>query len=405
MKKHRVISILAAISVSTIFAACASALAFPEGTATPPEVCGECHKAIYKEFAFGFGSDSSYHSKTIPGKTNQPLIMSSSMSSSAVGHAMAGIGPFPLHASEVAEDGRSCNVCHYPEPFSIPDINRLEIAPPKGRPAGKESGGLTCASCHLTPEGKIRGRYGIKAPHATVQEQAIQTSSMCAYCHSIGKKVSGKQTQTFYEWRDDFFRTGMGRQQCQDCHMPGTMRKLTEDSAAPERIVARHLWTGGRSLQRIQSALSLVAVQPENGKSTMAFHVINIGAGHSVPTGSNRRAIYLNVEVLNGKGKKVAANDWMFAPWYGSRPDDRKFLEEDKKLPDGAAAAQADAQGPHEAPLLAGEERVLSWSPSLKPGKYTVKAVMTYDINRYNPRSIKKDQTEFKNITLPIEVK
>jgi|GEM_PF-5104728 hypothetical protein len=37
---------------------------FPQGTATPSETCGECHKAIYREFAFGFGSR---HSGRCPG--------------------------------------------------------------------------------------------------------------------------------------------------------------------------------------------------------------------------------------------------------------------------------------------------------------------------------------------------
>ncbi len=406
MTLHRTITALALILITGIFASYASALDFPEGTATPSEVCGACHKAIYREFAHGFGSDNSLHpAGAMPGKANTSPPISHGMSGSASGHALSGTGSFPLHARDTEKDSKSCNVCHHPEPFAIPDINSLEIAPPTGRPVSKEPGRLTCASCHLTPDGKIRGRYEVKAPHATVQEQAIQTSAMCAYCHSMGKKVSGKQTQTYYEWRDDFFRTGMGRQQCQDCHMPGTMRKLTEDTDAPERIVARHLWTGGRSLQRVQSALSLVAVQPEADRNMMAFHVINIGAGHSVPTGSNRRAIYLKVEVINNKGKKVASNDWMFAPWYGSRPDDRKFLKEDEKRPDAAAAIQADAQGPHEAPLRAGEERVLSWSPSLKPGRYIVKARLIYDINRYNSMKSKQDQTEFKNITMSIQVK
>lgn len=404
MTVHHFMKVTAMIIVSIGFASAAAALDFPDGTATPSEICGACHKAIYKEFAFGFGSDNSYHPTSLPGKPDAPLRMSSGMSGSATGHALAGSGPFPLHAREVEADGKSCNVCHYPEPFIIPDINSLEIAPPKARSAEKEQGGLTCASCHLTPGGKIRGRYGVKAPHATIQEPAIQTSTMCAYCHSMGEKVSGRQTQTFYEWRDDFFRTGMGRQQCQDCHMPGTIRKLSETSDTPERVSARHLWTGGRSTQRIQSALNMVVVQPEGGKSRLAFHLINIGAGHSVPTGSNRRAIYLDVEIVNSKGKKVAANNWMFAPWYGSRPDDRKFLEEDKKRLD-TAAAQADAQGPHEPALRAGEERVLSWNPALKSGKYTVKTRLIYDLNRYNPKSFRQDQNEFKNIAMVIQVK
>jgi hypothetical protein len=169
--------------------------------------------------------------------------------------------------------------------------------------------------------------------------------------------------------------------------------------------VARHLWTGGRSLQRLNSALSLVAVQTDEGKGTLGLHVINIGAGHSVPTGSNRRAVYLVAEVFNGQKKKVAAMEWMFAPWYGPRPDDRKFLEEDKKRPDAIAALQADAQGPHEAPIKAGEERVLPWAPKLQAGTYTVKARLLYDLNRYNDRSFKADQTEFNSTTLAFTVK
>ncbi|HEX9022336.1 MAG TPA: hypothetical protein VF799_00700, partial [Geobacteraceae bacterium] len=181
--------------------------------------------------------------------------------------------------------------------------------------------------------------------------------------------------------------------------------KVAEDFANPERAVARHLWTGGRSEQRLASALSMAITQPDEGKSSMAFHVINIGAGHSVPTGSNRRAIYLNVEVTDKKGKKVATKEWMFAPWYGPRPDDKKFLEEDKKRPDAVAAMQADAQGPHEMNIRAGEERILPWAPELKPGEYTVKARLIYDLNRYNDRSFTGDQTEINSTTLVLKVK
>ena len=95
----------------------------------------------------------------------------------------------------------------------------------------------------------------------------------------------------------------------------------------------------------------------------------------------------------------------MFAPWYGPRPDDKKFLEEDKKRPDAIAAMQADAQGPHEKSIRAGEERVLPWSPELKSGEYTVRARLVYDLNRYNDRSFTDDQTEINSSVLAIKVK
>lgn len=187
--------------------------------------------------------------------------------------------------------------------------------------------------------------------------------------------------------------------------MPRTIRKLAEDFDNPERAVARHLWTGGRSLQRLASALSMAISQPDEGKPGLVFYVINIGAGHSVPTGSNRRAIYLNVEILDRKGKKLATKEWIFAPWYGPRPDDKKFLEEDKKRPDAIAAMQADAQGPHETSIRAGEERILPWTPELKSGEYTIKARLIYDLNRYNDREFTEDQTEINSVVLSIKVK
>jgi len=377
---------------------------FPKGTATPSTDCGACHQAIYREYAHGFGSDIHNKPTTLPGKEGARLDFKASPTATA--HAFAGTDLYPIHAREQEEEGKSCNVCHYPQPFAIPSVDVAEMVKPTPRPKGEEAGGLTCASCHLTPEGKIRGPHDVKdAPHEMVKDPAIQTAAMCAYCHSMGKRVSGKQTQTFFEWREDFNKPGLGKQHCQDCHMPRTVRATAEDSNTPDRAVARHLWTGGRSTQRLMSALSLVAVQTEENKGTLGLHVINIGAGHSVPTGSNRRAVYLEADVFDAKGAKVATSGWMFAPWYGPRPDDRKFLEEDKKRPDAVAAMQADAQGPHEAPIRAGEERVLPWSPALKPGTYTLKARLVYDLNRYNDRSFKDDQTEINHTTLGFTVK
>lgn len=66
---------------------------------------------------------------------------------------------------------------------------------------------------------------------------------------------------------------------------------------------------------------------------------------------------------------------------------------------------QADAQGPHETIVRAGEERVLLWSPDLPPGAYMVKTILTYDLNRYNDRSFAEDQTEIYQTSLPIKVK
>src|SRR5262249_16011165 len=121
-------------------------------------------------------------------------------------------------------------------------------------------------------------------------------------------------------------------------------------------------------------------------------------------TGSNRRAIYLTAEVVNTKGKVVASKEWMFAPWMLARPDDKKYVDEDLKGNDPIATSQADAQGPHETIIRAGEERVLDWTPLLPRGQYTLRATLTYDLNRYNDRTFKGDQYEIGKAILPIKV-
>ena len=381
------------------------ALPFPLGTATPSEVCGACHKAIYREFATGFGSDLAYKAMVAQAATGMPLTLPANVSATATLHALAGVDPFPIHARTVEEEGHACDVCHFPQALELPDLEAPEIPKPPARPQEHEREGVTCASCHLTPDGTMRGPYHVTAPHRTVADPRIQTSAMCAYCHALGKRVIGKQTQTFLEWREDFYKPGLGPQHCQDCHMTRTLRKVAEDFDVPVRAVARHLWTGGHSTQRLRTALSLVLVQEDEGRPALQVHVLNMGAGHSVPTGSNRRAVYLRAEVVDREEQEVARQEWMFAPWYGNRPDDRAFLAEDAQRPDAVAALQADAQGPHEAPIRAGEERILSWVPPLRPGVYTVRATLIYDLNRYNDRMFTEDQTEMYRASLAITVR
>jgi len=315
---------------------------FPQGTGTPSAECGECHQAIYREYAFGFGADVAHKSPkgdlvSLPGR----------VLTAGPAHSVSGTRPEPTHGQDVKTGHSSCSVCHYPEPFDLPGLNKTNIEQSKQPPQAKKALGITCASCHLTPDGKIRGPYGAEAPHVTVKEPRIKTAEMCAHCHSAGKRVVAKQFQTYLEWQDDFRKPGLGSQQCQDCHMARTLRKSAEDEDVPVRAVARHLWTGGHSPQGISNPLSVAIVAEEESTSALRFHLVNIGAGHSVPTGSNRRAIFLKADVVDDKGTVLAQRDWMFAPWYSDRPDDKAFLEEDKKRPDSSLATKADEQGPH----------------------------------------------------------
>ena len=143
--------------------------------------------------------------------------------------------------------------------------------------------------------------------------------------------------------------------------MPRTIRKVAEGFDSKPRAVARHLWTGANSRQRHLASLSLSIIQPVAGKSGLALNVTNIGAGHSVPTTAEPRGVFLLAEIADKRGFNRARKVWMFALNHSDRPDDKAFLEEDKKLPaeEAVAQAKADAQGPHESAIRAGEEREL----------------------------------------------
>jgi hypothetical protein len=160
---------------------------FPDGTETPSELCGACHQAIYREFVEGFGADLQYGQVLYEAPGGKKILGLPANTSVATLHATAGVEPFPIHARAAEEEGRPCNVCHYPQAFEIPDIGTAQIAKPQPRPKGAETGGLTCASCHLTPDGKIRGPYDVNAPHATVRDPRIHGQSRPAWRAAVGR--------------------------------------------------------------------------------------------------------------------------------------------------------------------------------------------------------------------------
>lgn len=375
------------------------------GRSPTSEECGACHVAIYREYVMGFGAELQYKGVLSKATEDKFLSAPANVSSTLIGGPEAVLDPYPIHAENEDARNASCKYCHTPRSFAIPDLDRPAMGKPDPRPEGEERGGVRCISCHLTPEGAIRTSHAVQAPHETVQDARIHTSAMCAYCHSLGAYTPGKQTQTFVEWREDYYKPGLGRQHCQDCHMPRTLRKTAEAFDVPVRAVARHLWIGGHAPQRVQSAATAVIVQPVAGESRFELHVMNVGAGHSVPSGFNRRALYVLAEVEDEEEERiVASREWLFAPWYGDRPDDRASVQDDPPGPERAAAGRAHLQGPHEPILRAGETRTLPWSPALVPGSYTLRARLIYDLNRYNDWSISQERAEIVNVTLPFQI-
>lgn len=388
------------VAYSSLVAASAG-ITFPNGSATSSETCGECHKEIYLEYTMGVGGDNRSEHTMMRAMSGDAAWVPARVSSSASAHATSG-----EHIKGVGDEKKGyCSSCHSPKPFAIDKMESVEkVKPADGIPG---NGGITCAGCHLTPEGAIRGTRKVDAAHKTVADPGLKTSALCAHCHGAGsdKRIAGKQMQTFLEWREDFSKPGLGKQQCQDCHMPRTLLQVAADSGSAPRAVGRHLLMGAGSRQRHLGSLGLTVMQPEEGKRNLSFDVVNLGGGHSVPTGPSERAVYLRVDVLDKDGNSKATKEWMFSPNFSGHPDDPAFMEEDKKLPQGDAAARADAQGPHESPLRAGEGRVLGWEPGLVAGEYTVNAKLFYTVDRFKDPQPRDEQSEIGSANLAIAVR
>ncbi len=232
------------------------------------------------------------------------------------------------------------------------------VAPGEAGPAHlrtADGGAMTCATCHLTPDGLVRGLRQVTAPHGLLVDPRLGRSDACTPCHGLDQRVPGQSAQTFLQWREDYVQAGLGSAQCQDCHMPRTLRRSTDAPDDPMRVSGRHLWSAGPAGLRPGGAL-LVELLASAGDTGLGVRVVNAGAGHSVPTSPGRRAFRLAVRALDVSGKVAAEREWSFT-----------------------AASTARVEGPatQEPPLRAGEERVLPWKPSLAPGAYSVEAVLT----------------------------
>ena len=126
---------------------------FPQGTATPSEVCGECHKAIYREFAFGFGSDRQYNATTLGSPQDKRLTLPAVVSATATAHAFAGVDPFPIHGNRSRGQIIQC----LPVPAGLRSRNgEPGKCQAKPRPKNQETDGRPC-QLPLKPEEKFAG--------------------------------------------------------------------------------------------------------------------------------------------------------------------------------------------------------------------------------------------------------
>ncbi|MBI5408848.1 MAG: cytochrome c554 family protein [Nitrospirae bacterium] len=305
-----------------------------------PEVCAECHPAIFRQWK------GSMHSKAFA----DPLWRAATK----------------LFFKEVTTDDqimemKACVKCHTPLGFRSGSIT--SPAEDYDRLAELPAQGIFCNWCHNISEVKHLGDAGYEVKpgggedepstmlgplkdadspyHPTKYSELHTKSDFCGLCHNVshaGNHIPIEQT--YNEWKNSPYNTGNPKTtvHCQDCHMrqrpwvPATGKTQRPDN--PGKVcemgpVREHVWThyfvGGNAIitkvlgsaihaemavERLQNAADLEIIKEssytKNELSHIRVKVINSGAGHYLPTGLTEvRQMWLAVNITDAKGKTL----------------------------------------------------------------------------------------------------
>lgn len=293
--------------------------------------CGACHREFYEEW-----------STTI--------------------HSKAWIDPY--FQTDWTFDGRQqiCKNCHTPldrqqeqKVLGFRDQEKWDpiLEPNPEFDPKLQHEGVTCAACHFR-DGKILGPYGSEtAPHPV--EKLADPNQICARCHVVGgdrwdtflqfppcgtvaeirstpnamgeKKPPGmplgsnpqisralfapKDPPTSEQSAQSASAGGSTKPSgampnCVSCHMPLAERALVPGGQI--RLVRRHLWRGSHDPAMVRQGLDVkFRESPASSydRRTFTLTVTNIGAAHSLPTGTPDRHLTVSLRLLDRDGRVI----------------------------------------------------------------------------------------------------
>lgn len=262
-----------------------------------PNNCGNCHAAIYRDWA-------------------------------SSGHGRAATNP-RVHAVQAAvvrdrpDDGGVCAKCHAPT-YRDPGLDyTLATA------TGHARAGVHCDFCHKiveAPTDKLGRRFGVDGydllrPSGDLQlffgplDDAVRPgerfgylplykqSRYCASCHE-GTVYGISAYTTYSEWLASPARAQ--GQQCQTCHMAATgeLTNIAPGKGGVERdpwSLSSHATPGG-SLAMLRRALRLM-VTLDGSRAVVELLADNVG--HRVPTGFIDRHLLLVATAVNPSGEPI----------------------------------------------------------------------------------------------------
>lgn len=278
---------LTVLIVVPLLAAAAWSAPIVKGQPTRSDVCGECHRDIYRMWA------GSQHARAM----EDPVFLD------------AYKGTLNSGGPTVA---RVCLGCHAPLGELVKDQDlKLKVT----------WEGVTCDFCHSiasvdtttkTPKlvvdiGTVK-RGPLKdaesAAHDVQYQPIHETVLACAPCHEFTNAEGTALMTTYSEWKGSSH--AKANRVCQDCHMNRQEANVVDPvvSRVPDHEVNLHEVPGSHSIPMLGKALKVAFASHREGDSLVVeVRVLNKGAGHAVPTGMPGRRVLMDMSLTTGQGK------------------------------------------------------------------------------------------------------
>jgi hypothetical protein len=253
------------------------------------ELCGDCHRAIYT------GWKESAHAHAMESRLFQDALKLSD----------ADLGP---------QARKICLGCHSPIAVQTNDMALVKKVSWEG---------VTCDYCHslrqvTLGDGNPKARVEYTGPksgpskdmaspaHDTVYSEVHTTSSACAVCHEYKNGLGFPVLTTYSEWEASSY--GKKGQPCQSCHMSLVQGDIVDPRVKRigSETVNLHKMPGGHSLDQLtKSVRATLTVARHGDKIEATVKLVNVGAGHCVPTGSPLRQLILEVRADSYGGQHL----------------------------------------------------------------------------------------------------
>jgi hypothetical protein len=286
----RLIVALSAVVALLVPVAPSRAIPIAPGQLTSSDVCGTCHRDIFRMWR------SSAHGNSMEGVVFLSIFRD-------------------LQTHEGPEAARICLSCHAPF-FGLNHDEALE------KQITWE--GVGCDACHslvsvelsaggatqvFDPGPVKRGpiRDAVSMAHDVAYSELHTKALVCAGCHEFRNRDGVPIITTYSEWEQS--AAAKDGRTCQTCHM-GLTRANVVDPKVKRLAMSRvnlHEVPGGHSLEQLHKALAVTMRPSRDGNDlVLEIQIANKGAGHAVPTGMPGRRVILAVDVRTSDGKSAS---------------------------------------------------------------------------------------------------